>query len=284
MFDELVPHQVASMGGQPVKMVTRNESIEDQISRIDQMLNEVDPGYDLREYKLRMDVSLSKGVGGETQDTQTEIRGIEGVTTVRTVGDTRSIGTSTVTTIEIKFELMGSVSRERYRDRTLLPGLMRIRGLKILRMGNIENVDAAALKEYGGVSNFGGNTSTLARARYGSGPVRTPSMTVQQVADEWRRDGVMGYDRPMANADMQYHVMVNTEELFPYMSRMYRNPKDAFDADYQHFVKNGPQGSVYVAVGKNGRIKITGNEDIVWFAKKSGLEQVPVFFSYQMQV
>ena len=49
-------------------------------------------------------------------------------------------------------------------------------------------------------------------------------------------------------------------------------------------IKTGPAGPVYVAVGKNGRVKITGNEDIVWFAKKSGLEQVPVFFSYQMQV
>ena len=31
------------MGGQPVNMVTRNESIEDQISRIDKLLSEVDP-------------------------------------------------------------------------------------------------------------------------------------------------------------------------------------------------------------------------------------------------
>ena len=94
----------------------------------------------------------------------------------------------------------------------------------------------------------------------------------------------MDYDRPMANANMQYHVMVDTEELLPYLSRVYRNPKDAFDADYQYFIKNGAENPVYVAVGKNGRIRITGNEDVVWFAKKAGLEQVPVFFSYQMQV
>ena len=54
--------------------------------------------------------------------------------------------------------------------------------------------------------------------------------------------------------------------------------------DYQYFIKNGAENPVYVAVGKNGRIRITGNEDVVWFAKKAGLEQVPVFFSYQMQV
>jgi hypothetical protein len=39
-----------------------------------------------------------------------------------------------------------------------------------------------------------------------------------------------------------------------------------------------------MAIGQNGRAKITGNEDEVWFACKSGLEELPVFFSYQKQV
>jgi hypothetical protein len=283
MFDELVARQVEMMGGQPVKMVTRNESIEDQINRIDQMLNEVDPGYDLREYKVRLDIALQKDVGGEVKDTLTEIRGIQGVTTVRLIGDTEKIANSTVGTVEIKFELNGPISRERYNKRILTPGLMRIRGLKILRMGNIEGINANTLQEMMSMP-FGGVVGQLGSVRYGTGPIRTPRSSVQQVADEWASDGVMGYDRPMANADMQYHVMVDTEELLPYLSRIYRNPKDAFDADYHHFIQNGPDGPVYVAVGKNGRIKITGNEDIVWFAKKSGLEQIPVFFSFQLQV
>ena len=59
---------------------------------------------------------------------------------------------------------------------------------------------------------------------------------------------------------------------------------DAFDGMYQNFIKNGPSDPVYLAIGKNGRAKITGGEDIVWFAKKSGLKEVPVFFSYQKQV
>jgi len=282
MFDELVPHQVASMGGQPVKMVTRNESVEDQISRIDKLLNEIDPGYDLRTYKVTIDVSLSKDVGGQLQDTQTEIRGIEGVTTVRTMGDTKRVGNSTVGSFEIKFELMGSVSRQRYKDRVLLPALTRIRGLRVLRIGNINSADRTPLNELS--LPFGGVAGALGAVRYGSGPVRTPSLSVQQVADDWAASGVMDYDRPMANANMQYHVMVDTEELLPYLSRVYRNPKDAFDADYQYFIKNGAENPVYVAVGKNGRVRITGNEDVVWFAKKAGLEQVPVFFSYQMQV
>lgn len=53
---------------------------------------------------------------------------------------------------------------------------------------------------------------------------------------------------------------------------------------YKDFIKNGPMQPVYVAIGKNGRIKITGNEDDVWYATKSGLEELPVFFSYQNQV
>jgi hypothetical protein len=283
MFDELAAIQVEKMGGQPVKMKTYNESVEDQISRIDKLLNEADPSYDLREYKVRMDIALQKDIGGEVKDTLTEIRGIEGVTTVRLIGDTEKVANSTVGTVEIKFELSGAVSRERYNKRILVPGLMKIRGMKILRMGNIEAVEARALREALGMP-FGGAVAGLGSVRYGTGPVRTPRLSIQQTADEWANDGVMGYDRPMANADMQYHVMVDTEELLPYMSRVYRNPKDAFDADYQHFIKNGPDGAVYVAVGKNGRVKITGNEDIVWFAKKSGLEQVPVFFSFQLQV
>ncbi|MEK9769448.1 MAG: hypothetical protein VW683_11050 [Betaproteobacteria bacterium] len=283
MFDELAARQVEKMGGQPVKMKTYNESIEDQISRIDKLLNEADPSYDLREYKVRMDIALQKDIGGEVKDTLTEIRGIEGVTTVRLIGDTEKVANSTVGTIEIKFELNGPISRERYNKRILVPGLMKIRGMKILRMGNIEAVEGAALREALGMP-FGGAVAGLGSVRYGTGPVRTPRFSIQQTADEWASDGIMGYDRPMANADMQYHVMVDTEELLPYMSRVYRNPKDAFDADYQHFIKNGPEGAVYVAVGKNGRVKITGNEDIVWFAKKSGLEQVPVFFSFQLQV
>ena len=283
MFDELAARQVEKMGGQPVKMKTYNESVEDQISRIDKLLNEADPSYDLRVYKVRMDIALQKDIGGEVKDTLTEIRGIEGVTTVRLIGDTEKVANSTVGTIEIKFELNGPISRERYNKRILVPGLMKIRGMKILRMGNIEAVEGAALREALSMP-FGGAVAGLGSVRYGTGPVRTPRLSIQQTADEWANDGIMGYDRPMANADMQYHVMVDTEELLPYMSRVYRNPKDAFDADYQHFIKNGPDGAVYVAVGKNGRIKITGNEDIVWFAKKSGLEQVPVFFSFQLQV
>ena len=278
---------VQSYGG------VQNESVEDQIARIEQLLSdqapllqEKDPYYDLRIYTIKIEAALQDNLGGESQDTQAEIRGIEGVTTVRPISTTKDVGTAQVATYDIRFELLGSMSRVKYRDRVLIPGMMKIKGLKILRVhpiGRIDNPGASSsLAEMS--LPFGGRAAALGAVRYGTGPVRTPRSSVQQVADDWSSDGVMDYDRPMANADMQYHVMVNTEELFPYMSRVYRNPKDAFDSDYHHFIKNGPQMPVYVAVGKNGRVKITGNEDLVWFAKKSGLEEIPVFFSYQLQV
>jgi hypothetical protein len=56
-----------------------------------------------------------------------------------------------------------------------------------------------------------------------------------------------------------------------------------FQGRYQQFIKNGATAPVFVAIGMNGVCKITGNEDLVWFAKKSGLESIPVFFSYQKQ-
>ena len=74
------------------------------------------------------------------------------------------------------------------------------------------------------------------------------------------------------------------EELEPYLpNKEFRAPRDAFDGMYQNFIKNGALAPVYVAIGKNG-IKISGNEDLIWYAKKAGLEELPVFLSYQIQV
>jgi len=86
---------------------------------------------------------------------------------------------------------------------------------------------------------------------------------------------------------MQYHMMVPTEELWKYCSREYRAPADVFDdkmSQYQEFIATGIDMPIYVAVGMNGRIKITGNEDFVWFAQKAGVKELPVFLSYQKQV
>jgi len=53
---------------------------------------------------------------------------------------------------------------------------------------------------------------------------------------------------------------------------------------YQDFIANGAQMPIYIAIGMDGKVKITGNEDIVRYAERSGLEDVPVFFSYQRQI
>jgi hypothetical protein len=115
--------------------------------------------------------------------------------------------------------------------------------------------------------------------------MRAPTPTIQNIIDDWTEGGVRMYDAPAQNNLMRYHVMMPVEELLDsgLLSKEFRAPKDAFDGMYQHFISTGPQSPVYIAVGQNGRAKITGGEDIIWFAKESGLREVPVFFSYQRQ-
>ena len=279
---------VAGTLGEPVPV---GEDVERQIERIERLLQEKDPNYDLRIYSIQVDVSVQDDLGGETQETQTEIRGIPGVTTVRTSGTPRSIGNTQLSTYEIKFELLGTESRVRYRDSTLIPGLMKVRGLRVLRVspihrtnvrGTIRTVREILVKE-GGLSGggFGGGISQM--PNLSRGPMVTPRLTIKQALEDWV-GGVMPYDVPMDTNQMSYHVMTPVSELLPYISREFRAPKDAFDGMYQHFVSHGPSAPVYVALGKNGRVKITGNEDIIWYAKRAGLEEVPVFYSYQRQV
>jgi hypothetical protein len=271
------------------------ENIENQILRIDNMLKEKDDSYDLRLYSIKVDVAISKDLGGEIQETQTEIRGIEGVTTVRTIGDTKDVGASNVGTYEIKFELIGSLGRVKYRDRILIPGLMKIKGLRILRLSSVHRTNVRGtirtvredLMEYGGIANFGGGVSNLGasagRASMGT-KMRTPRMSIEDIMMDWAEGGVKMYDEIAPNNLMGYHVMYPVEELLDYLGREFRAPMDGFDGMYQQFIKNGPTAPVYVALGQNKRAKITGGEDIVWFAKRAGQKEVPVFFSYQRQV
>jgi len=271
---------------------TAQESIEQQIDRIESLLKEKDDAYDLRLYSIKIDVAVQKDIGGEVQETQTEIRGIEGVTTVRTIGATQNTPQALLATYEVKFELVGAISRVKYRDRILIPGLMQVKGFRVLRVspihrtnmrGTIRTVRESqqSLKEDG----FGGVAGAMGSVRTGnSRPLPTPRGSIDSIAQDWASGGVMVYDMPMDTSNMAYHVMMPVSELLPYTSREFRAPMDAFDGMYQQFIKNGATAPVYVAIGKNGRVKITGNEDLVWFAKKSGLEDLPVFFSYQRQV
>ena len=287
-------------GVQPAEPEPVSESAEQQLDRIERLLQEKDPYYDLRIYSVKVDVSVQKDLGGEIQETQTEIRGIEGVTTVRTVGITQDLGNTHVATYEIKFELIGTEGRVQYRDRILIPGMMKVKGLRILRVspmhrtnvrGTIRTVreNRRALKEYG----FGGLTGNLSALRTApSGIMRTPRTSLDQIVADWSAASVMVYDTPVNADDMRYHVMMPVEELWTHLQQsdsagsnpMFRAPQNAFDGMYQNFIKNGATMPVYVAVGKNGRVKITGNEDLVWYARRAGLEELPVFLSYQKQV
>ena len=262
-----------------------NESAEEQIERIERLLTEKDPTYDLRIYKIQIGCAINNDIGGQDLEVQTEIRGISGVTTVRSLGDTvRETPQQTFVTMEIKFELLGRTGRVDYRDKVLIPGLMRIKGLKILRVSPIHR------------TNVKGSIRTVRESFGGSNPgsfypqttmqqkMETPRSSLEDALADWVDGSVMAYDVAVNTRDMRYHVMMPVEELLPYISREFRAPMDAFNGMYQNFIAKGPQLPVFIALGKNGRIKITGNEDIIWFAKKSGLQEVPVFLSYQNQI
>ena len=133
------------------------------------------------------------------------------------------------------------------------------------------------LKEWTSYKGFSASRSTP----YGILP--TPRLSLLDLAKDWSQ-GVKVYDAPIDTSDMRYHVMMPVEELQQFMSRVYRADKRVFDGRYKYFIQTGPTMPVYLAIGRNGRIKVTGNEDLIWFAKRSGLEELPVFISYQNQV
>jgi hypothetical protein len=281
----------------------QNESVEQQIDRIDALLAETDDSYDLRIYNIKVGCVIDRNNGGSESETATEIRGIDSVTTVRPLAATKRAITATSEYVmyDIKFELVGASSRVEYRDQVLLPQMRRIKGLKMMtissmhrtnRKGTIRTVrESMALKEYGfGAaspnSGLAGQLGSVAgRNNHGSSPnMKTPRPTIQTIIDDWSEGGVKIYDVPTDHGNSAHHVMMPTEELIGLMGSMFRGPKDVFDGGYQDFIANGAQAPVYLAVGQNGRAAITGNEDLIWYAKKSGLENLPVFISYQRQV
>ena len=157
---------------------------------------------------------------------------------------------------------------------------------RINRKGTIRTVrESRILKESGDVSNFGGLGGALGAQRFSpSRKMLTPRPALKVVIDDWVAGGVMAYDAPTDTTDMAYHVMMPVSELLPYTSREYRGDKRDFDGRYLNFIKSGADGPVYFAIGQNGRARVTGNEDQIWFAKKAGLKELPVFFSFQKQV
>jgi hypothetical protein len=272
------------------------ESIEEQIARIDALLNEKESPIDLRIYSMQVGCSIVGSVAGDQMEVETQIRGIDGVTIVK--ADTTSkrplTPTSEYIIFDLKLEIVGAKNRVEYRDKILFPGLRLINGLGIVDWTPIHRTNVRGtvrtvrenkiLKEFD-ITNYGGAAGAMAglgRA-YGT-PLKTPREPLESALEDWMQGGVKMYDTHTDVTNMAYSVMLPVEELWKYCSRMYRGDKRDFDGRYKHFISDGPDAPVFVALGQNGRIRITGNEDVIWFAKKSGLEEVPVFISYQKQV
>jgi len=253
-------------------------------------ITEVDKTYDLRIYETHFIVSISKDKGGEMQEVQTEIRAIPKVTIVRTVGLSRSVGNRVLAKISVKFALLGQESRVKYRDQILIPQMSIIKGLQIHQAYRIHRINIQGtirkvreskerLDEYG-MAQY----SAHAIPRKTSKKMPTPRMTIPQMIQDFSDSGQQPYDAAMHNAHMSYHVMLPVSELLEYLPRMYRGDALKYDTAYQDFIAYGPRNPVFLAIGQNGRAKITGNEDILFFAQEAGLQEVPVFISYQRQV
>jgi len=254
----------------------QNESVEQQIERIDQMLSEL---VEVRRYRMIIELDLEIGEKTPIEDYKDAIRACAGVTTVNTTrSETRD--NRARATFSIKFALKAQESRKIYMNRVFFPYIKGIVGVTIGPAGYSQPEQVVKLRE-GSILEA---LPTAALVPQSTRKFPTPRVELDQIVSDWAEGGVMAYDTPMDANNMGYHVMVPVAELRKYISRYYRASADMFHGKYKNFIRNGPTQPVYLAIGQNGRCKITGNEDDVWYAAKSGLEELPVFFSYQKQV
>ena len=255
--------------------------IKDQLAKWDaedqgESLQEADKPLDVRLYEIDYVMSYPLGQGFEITDIHNIIRAIPDVTTVRTVGNAkRSQGNRTLSLQRLKFALRGQKNRIEWVRQVLLLQIHKI-SPKI----RIHKVDRAEL--------ISSSRQSLEESYYNStmrqSPGRTtPLPSIQNLIDDWVEGGVM-YDQPTNHNLTRYSVMMPVEDLKHLCGREPRKHGHHFDAGYQNFIQNGTRDPIYLAIGKNGRAKITGNEDDLRYAIKAGVEEVPVFISYQRQV
>lgn len=231
---------------------------------------------DVRVYEIDFVMSYPLGSGFEMTDIHNIIRAIPDVTTVRTVGETkRTQGNRAVSLQKLKFALQGIKSRKDWIRQVLLPQIHKISSkISIHKVGkaDLSSGSRRGLKE--------GYFDSSMRQSPGR---TTPSPSIQSLVDDWVEGGVM-YDQPTNLNLTRYSVMMPVEDLEHLCSRQQRKHGHHFDAGYEKFIQNGPRDPIYLAIGKNGRVKITGNEDDLRYAIKAGVEEMPVFISYQRQV
>ena len=231
---------------------------------------------DVRLYEIDFVMSYPLGKGFEITDIHNIVRAIPDVTTVRTVGNKkRSQGNRSLSLQRLKFALQGQIPREEWVKQVLLPQVRKIS--PEIRIHKVERADLVSnskqrLEEYYAAFS---QRQTPGRT--------TPTPSIQGLIDDWVEGGVM-YDAPTNINLTRYSVMMPVADLEGLLCREPRKHGHHFDAGYKKFIENGPRDPIYLAIGKNGRAKITGNEDDLRYAIKAGVEEVPVFISYQRQV
>jgi len=238
-------------------------------------LEEVENPLDVRVYEIDYTMDYPLGQGLEIADIHDLVRSIPNVTTVRTVGEpVRLTGNRTATLQRLKFVLQGRQNRMAWARQVLIPSIKqidpRIRVRKIRRAELFRS--SKVLKEF--------------YAAYSQRPSferATPRSELDQLVADWVDGGVM-YDAPTMFNDSSTHVMMPVEEIKHLLPREARKHGHHYEAGYRRFIEEGPINPIYIAIGKNGRVRITGNEDDLRYAIEAEVEEVPVFFSYQTQV
>jgi len=255
------------------------ESMEEQIARIDRMLSE---DADVRLYSIELSGKVDRDRIGQFKLLTDEIRGITGVTTVTVQSRTDLPHGRQHIRISLKYKLLGQDAREIYVIQELIPRMNKIKGLDV---GFAKGSDWSTPQEITPGRTTKIQEAAVVRSSHPSSlSFNTPRDSLNSIVADWAEGGVMAYDAPMDANNMRYHVMMPVAELMPLCSRQSRAPEDIDDGMYQDFIANGAQMPIYIAIGMDGKVKITGNEDIVRYAERSGLEDVPVFFSYQRQI
>ena len=269
-FDKVVKEYIYGAA----KRMKRDADTDDNLPSVQQ--EAVNP-LDVRLYEIDYVMSYPLGQGFEITDIHNIIRAIPDVTTVRTIGNAkRSQSSRTVSLQRLKFALKGQRSRMEWVRQILLPQIRKIDSR--IRIHKVETADLVSTSRGRRLNELSYQSSMRQ-----SGARTTPVPAIQSLVDDWVEGGVM-YDQPTNHNLTRYSVMMSVEDLKPYLSREARKHGHHFDAGYQNFIEIGPRDPIYLAIGKNGRAKITGNEDDLRYAIKAGVEEVPVFISYQRQV
>jgi len=243
-------------------------------------LNEEDLGYTQRTYKITFRIAMSKEHGGKREETENEMRAVPGVGTVKILpGTTRQDGSNYYADALVKFHLLGKRSVIQYIRLELLPGLRRIEGLSVMRMDRYEEI--TTMREWSDAYAGHGVSPNQSQQR------AVPTPTIDAIAQDWMnmgRDGMGIHASSLAHSVAEV-TMVSVDELMRYLGTNYfsATTKEFEDAK-QRIINNGPPHPVQVAIGKNGRVKITAGDDLVMAAKDIGLKELPTTFSLQLQV